>query len=105
MNALSRPMRNGEDPPRIIVMDEFNANLMNEGTAPLILEAGSQLRHRPIWYYLSGQRVTDFPAGIGALATIVLMFNTPSVAEYRRAQEIFGMLHGINHHRVIYMLQ
>jgi hypothetical protein len=98
MNALSRPLRSGLDPHRWIFLDELNIHLENEGMEPFLLEAGAQLRHRPVSIYLSGQRAREIPSGLAGLATVVAHFNTGSVAEWRRAQDLFGVLRGVSYH-------
>jgi hypothetical protein len=101
MNALIRPCRNGTDPHRWVIADEMLLQLISPIVGQFMLEAASQQRHRPVSFFFSGQRVSDFPRGLSAAATMYIQLATMSYDEWKAATSQWGVLHGIPFQQVM----
>jgi hypothetical protein len=100
MNALSRPLRDGTDPFRWLIIDEFNQQMWCPVMIELLMEIGTMMRHRPISVFAAAQRATGLPPGLAGLVTLVAQFHTPSPWEFKRAQELFGVLAGMSYRQI-----
>jgi hypothetical protein len=92
MHALSKPLRSGEDVPRVIAIDELNLHLAHESVGEYLLEGAALLRHLPNTYIIGGQRTEDLIQGVLSLVTVVVQFHTPNGADFGKLKERVGMM-------------
>ena len=104
-NALSRPLLNGEDPPRWHIHDEALGDMLTAAGVRHMEVAGEQRRHRSTSHVIAAQRASALPKGVSPQATIVVQMGTDSESEFRSAQRQFGVLHGISYHDEVKTLQ
>lgn len=101
MHVFSRVLRSGKDPLRIFNLDELTKYLISAKVLEYLEAMAVEIRHRPVTFVLSAQRVTKMPPGLVGLATVIGVFNLLSPAEFKRLQELCGSFHGISFHEQI----